>query len=150
MLMRFLGHGEVFGIPSVIAGALFPTDVLCDENGETLDIPRAAFEHAVRADPDLAMTLIKSLSVRITELFSVMEDDLLPALSDRVRQSLQRLARHNGQADKAGNTHLDLSQQDIAQAVNASRQKVHIELKRLEREGLIKLGYRSITLLNQR
>ena len=149
MLMRFLGKGELFGVPSVIALTPFPTDVVCDRDGETLEVPRQAFEQAIKDHPDLALALIRSLSIRVTELFSLMEDDLLPSLSARVQQCLFRLASHNGQIDKAGNVSLNLSQQDIAQAVNGSRQKVNQELKRLEREGALVLGYRNITLLKQ-
>ena len=49
--------------------------------------------------------------------------------------------------DRLGRIELPLTQQDIAQSLNASRPRVQQELKRLEREGLIQLGYRRITLL---
>lgn len=148
MFMRFLGKGEMFGVPSVIARTPFPTDVICESDGEILEVPRLAFEQAIKVKPELALALIKSLSTRVTELFSLIEDDLLPSLSARVQQCLARLASHDGKVDKAGHVVLRLSQQDIAQAINGSRQKVNQELKRLEREGALALGYRSITLLN--
>lgn len=149
MFMRFLSKGEMFGVPSVIARTPFPTDVLCESDGETLEVPRLAFEQAIKAQPDLALALIKGLSIRVTELFSLMEDDLLPSLSARLQQCLARLASHEGKVDTTGNVLLRLSQQDIAQAINGSRQKVNQELKRLEREGVLTLGYRTITLLRR-
>lgn len=149
-LLRRLMHGELFGVPSALAGTPFPTDIVCDEAGSTLDIPRHALQDLLHQQPELALGIIKSLSTRISEMFDVMESDLLPSLRARVWQRLQRLARFNGRPDRHGQIELPLTQQDIAQSLNASRPRVQQELKRLEREGVIRLGYRRITLLQTR
>lgn len=148
--MRRLMVGELFGVPSALAGTPFPTDVVCEEAGETLEIPSQALLELLRTKPELAIGVIKSLAIRITEMFDVMEADLLPSLRARVWQRLQRLAQLNGRLDRLGQVELPLSQQDIAQSLNASRPRVQQELKRLEREGVISLGYRRITLLQTR
>jgi len=145
--MRLITEGELFGVPSALAGTPFPTDIVCEEPGETLVIPRHNLLDMLRKEPDLALGVIKSLATRVTEMFDVMEADLLPSLRARVYKRLQRLAQFNGRADRQGHIELPLTQQDIAQSLNASRPRVQQELKRLEREGLIRLGYRRITLL---
>lgn len=148
VLLRFLLPGEIFGLPSVFTGAPFPTDVVCDKAGETICVSKQALKNLLREQPDMAVNLIESLSTRVAELFSLMESSLLPSLRARVHRRLVVLASIHGERDQHGHTRLNLSQQDIAQAVNASRQKVHDELKRMEREGLVQLGYRNITLLS--
>ena len=145
-LLRYMVEGELYGVPSAFANAPFPTDLLCVQDGSTLDIPKAAFEARLRRDPDFAIALIQNLSSRVAELFSLMEADLLPSLRARVYQALRRLAMHHGRSKKSGDLNLNLSQGDIASAVHASRQKVHQELKKMESDGLLQLGYRSITL----
>lgn len=145
--LRLITAGELFGVPSALAGTPFPTDIVCEEPGETLDIARQALLHMLRQEPDLALSVIKSLATRVTEMFDMMEADLLPSLRARVYQRLQRLAQFNGRPDRLGHIELPLTQQDIAQSLNASRPRVQQELKRLESEGLIRLGYRRITLL---
>lgn len=145
--LRLITAGELFGVPSALAGTPFPTDIVCEEAGETLEIPRLTLLHMLRQEPELALGVIKSLATRVTEMFDVMEADLLPSLRARVYQRLQRLAQFNGRPDRMGHIELPLTQQDIAQSLNASRPRVQQELKRLEREGLIRLGYRRITLL---
>jgi len=145
--MRLITEGELFGVPSALAGTPFPTDIVCEEPGHTLDIPRQALLRMLRQEPDLALSVIKSLATRVTEMFDVMEADLLPSLRSRVYKRLQRLAQFNGRPDRLGHIELPLTQQDIAQSLNASRPRVQQELKRLEREGVIRLGYRRITLL---
>ena len=112
-----------------------------------LDIPRAALEDLLTQQPQLAMALIESLALRVAELFGLMEANLLPSLRERVYRRIKWLAQAHGVRNAQGHIRLNLSQQDIADAVNASRQKVHDELKRLEHEGLIKLGYKHIVLL---
>jgi CRP/FNR family transcriptional regulator, cyclic AMP receptor protein len=148
--MRLITVGELFGVPSALAGTPFPTDIVCEQPGETLDISRHALLRMLQQEPALALGVIKSLATRITELFDVMEADLLPSLRARVWQRLQRLAQFNGRPDRSGHIELPLTQQDIAQSLNASRPRVQQELKRLEREGVIRLGYRCITLLQTR
>jgi CRP-like cAMP-binding protein len=145
-LLRFMTAGELFGVPSALAGAPFPTDLVCEHDGDILDIGKYPFTQMLRSEPELALAIIKSLSTRVIELFNFMEASLLPSLRARVYQRLIRLTKLNDKLDREGYAYLNLSQQDIAQAVNASRQKVHAELKRMEREGIVRLGYRSITL----
>ena len=149
LLIRFLLPGEIFGLPSVLADAAFPTDLICAEDGETIQISRNAVAELLKTEAKLAMSLITALSVRVAELFKLMEAHLLPSLRARVHQRLIMLAKVHGVSDKLGNIRLNLSQQDIAQSVNASRQKVQVELKLLEREGYLQLGYRNVTLLKR-
>lgn len=145
--MRLMMDGELFGVPSVLAGTPFPTDVVCEASGQTLDIPRQTLLRLLRSEPDLAMGVINSLATRVTEMFDVLEADLLPSLRARVYQRLQRLAQFNGRPDRFGHIELPLTQQDIAQSLNASRPRVQQALKQLQTEGVIRLGYRRITLL---
>ena len=145
--MRLVNPREMFGVPSAIAGAPFPTDVVCEKKGETLEISRPVLLDLLKREPELSLAVIISLSTRVSEMFDFMEADLLPSLRSRVYQRLVRLAQFNGQPDRLGHVELKLSQTEIAESVNASRPRVQQELKRMEREGLIQLGYRRITLL---
>jgi CRP-like cAMP-binding protein len=147
MLLRFLKPGELFGLPSMFAGAAFPTDVICEQDGETLSLNKLALQRLLVDQPILAIGLIESLAIRVAELFSLIEATLLQSLRQRVHLRLIVLANAHGERLRDGGVRLSLSQQDFARAVNASRQKVQRELKRMEHEGLVSLGYRSITLL---
>ena len=147
LFLRRITAGELYGVPSALAGAPFPTDMVCEEAGHTLEVSRQALIQTLRTEPDLALGIIRSLATRVAEMFDLMEADLLPSLRARVYQRLQRLAQFNGQPDRLGHIALNLTQQEIAQSVNASRPKVQQELKRMEREGILRLGYRRVTLL---
>lgn len=61
----------------------------------------------------------------------------------------QRLARRLlGQALAAGHAEVELpiSQADLAEMLGASRSKVNAELRRIERTGAVRLGYRKISV----
>jgi CRP/FNR family transcriptional regulator, cyclic AMP receptor protein len=146
-LLRFMMPGEMFGVPSALAGAPFPTDLVCEHDGDILEVAQKPLEQALRAEPELALAMIRNLSTRVIELFNFMEASMLPSLRARVYQRLVRLTKLNGQFDQAGYAYLNLTQDDLALAVNASRPRVHAELKRMQREGVVHLGYRRITLL---
>lgn len=146
-LVRFLTEREMFGVPSALANAPFPTDVVCDKPGELLIISKSNLELRLQADPEFALALIKNLATRVAELFGFMEADLLPSLRARVYQALTRLAKYHGTLSRDNETVvLNLTQSELASSVNASRQKVQVELKRMEHQGLLTLGYKTITL----
>lgn len=146
-LLRNISVGEMFGIPSALTGVPFPTDAVCEVPGETFEISRHELLALLRREPDLALIVIKSLAARVSEMFGLMEEDLLPTLRTRVYHRLLRLAHFNGTFDRNGHINLPLTQNEIAQSLRASRPKVHQELKRLEKEGIVRLNYGSITLL---
>jgi CRP-like cAMP-binding protein len=68
------------------------------------------------------------------------------SLNERVIYALRRLARRNGEPGREGTTRLKVTQGELATAAGASRQRVHIELKRLESLGLIDLGYGQVII----
>ncbi|HMN94413.1 MAG TPA: Crp/Fnr family transcriptional regulator [Hydrogenophaga sp.] len=149
LFLRRITPGELYGVPSALAGAPFPTDMVCEEAGQTLEISRQALIKTLHNEPDLALGIIRSLATRVAEMFELMESDLLPSLRSRIYQRLQRLAHFNGQPDRFGHITITLTQQEFAQSLNASRPKVNAELNRLEKEGMVRLGYGRITLLRQ-
>lgn len=144
--LRNLSRGEAFGIPAVLGQVPFPLDVVCEEAGSTLSIERATLENLLRIHPELAMSVIKGLAMRVTEFYDMLEMQRLPTLRARILNCLLRLGQLNGHTDAEGNLCLHLTQQDISSAINASRQKTNLELKRMQSEGMLELGYRQLTL----
>ena len=65
-------------------------------------------------------------------------------------RALQRLCRRNGKPGKNGTTRLTITQSEIATAAGASRQRVNLELKRLQTLGLIKLGYGETVIMTNK
>lgn len=145
-LLRFLLVGEMVGLPSVLAGTLAPSSVVANSEAETLSIERQAFIQVLTEFPEGAIGIAVLLSNRLSELFRFVEMTAHRTLSERVNYALRRLCRRNGEPDKNGMTRLKITQGEIATAAGASRQRVHLELRRLQAQGLISLGYGEIII----
>lgn len=145
-LLRFLLSGELVGLPSVLAGTPAPSSVVASTDAETLHIERNEFISVLTRFPEGAIGIAVLLSHRLSELFRFVEMTSNRSLGDRVNYALRRLGRRNGEARKDGTTRLKVTQNEIATAAGASRQRVHLELKRLQTQGLISLGYGEIVI----
>lgn len=146
-LIRFLNKGELVGIATVIAGTPAPTAIVANGPAQTLHIQRNDFLGVLNDHPNGAIAVVTLLSHRLVELFQFIEMTSHRSLTDRVRYAVNRLAQRNGVPDAMGRIALEVTQADMAKAAGASRQRVHLELKRLETQGVILLGYGSMTVL---
>lgn len=146
-LMRWLDEGEVLGLADVLAGLPSPVSVQAQGPATTLQIERDAFVQVLRQHPEGAIGIAVLLSRRVGDLFRYIEMTSARPLADRVAYALQRLARSQGRPDSEGHLRLKVTQADLAMAANASRQRVHLALQRLQADGHIRLGYGTVTLL---
>jgi CRP/FNR family transcriptional regulator, cyclic AMP receptor protein len=147
-LIRWLEPGEITGLGSVIVDYPFPADMVATGGTELLLIDRQKLIDLIKTDGEIALAIVRVLSLRIIELVDIISDDGLPNLQHKVLAALERLAIYHGIPVKDG-IELRINQGDIAQIVAASRQRVNMQLQRLQDRQLIRLGYRSITLLKR-
>lgn len=146
-LLRWLEEGELVGLPDVLAGLPVPVTIQALGPAQTLHVERHAFIQVLRAHPDGAIGVAELLSRRLGALFRFLEMSSTRPLSDRVAYALQRLARSHGVLEADGGRRLSITQAELAMAAGASRQRVHLELQRLQATGRVRLGYRTVTLL---
>lgn len=145
-LLRFLTQGEIVGLPTVLADIPASNTIEARGSAETLHVNRGDFVDVLTRYPQGAISVAVLLSHRLAELFRYVEMTSHRTLNERVIYALRRLARRNGELGKAGTTLLKVTQSELATATSASRQRVHLELKRLESMGLIDLGYGQVTI----
>jgi CRP-like cAMP-binding protein len=131
-LLRWMLPGEISGLSSVFA--------------ETTYIERSRLVNLITRDPAVAVDLLRILGLRINQLFDTLADRGMHSLEQRVWATLERIAKFNSVAVPDG-VMLRVSQSDLAQAASASRQRVNQQLRHLQNQGLIRLGYRNIVLL---
>jgi CRP/FNR family transcriptional regulator, cyclic AMP receptor protein len=149
-LLRFLTQGEIVGLPAVLADIPAPNTILAYGSADTLHIARKDFINVLTRFPQGAISVAVLLSHRLAELFRYVEMTSHRTLNERVIYALRRLARRNGEPSKTGVTLLKVTQGELATATSASRQRVHLELKRLEAMGLIELGYGQVIIKTNR
>jgi len=112
-----------------------PTTLLC--------VARADFHKILALHPELSEALLRLQARRIRLLFGQVEDLNTLPLRGRLAKQLAHLVRSYGvpslSADEEIRISLQLAQEELAQLLGASRQRVNQELKTMEREGVIRV-----------
>jgi len=144
IFFRWQQPGEIVGLTSAVSGRPFPVDAVAFGGCETLQVERDVLLASLAADARLALAAARLLAHYAYDLIDLVAARTEQTLTARVLGVLRHLAQVNGRPDGPGAWVLVVSQADLAAAVGASRQRVNAELRTLEREGLIELGYRQM------
>lgn len=132
----------------MLGDAPVPVDLVAVGDVEVLIVPREPLLEFLARDAAASLAVARLLSLRINELFDIIFIRAEDTLGSRVWATLQRIAAENG-VRREDRTLLRISQGDLAAAVGASRQRVNTELRKLQAEGKIRLGYRWLEILSQ-
>lgn len=139
---RFLQPGEVYGLIPVLDGAGAVHDADAHGVTELLQLPREVLLAQVQAQPALALRLLQLLCRRSRQLYeSFAYQGLLP-LQARVVHLITVLAQTEPQApDSRREIEVHMTQSDMSDMLGVSRQSLSTELKKLERDGLIRIAH---------
>lgn len=141
VFFRWYMPGEVMGLVSAVAHLPFPVDAVAHDDCETLNVEREVLLALAQTDAQIGFAVARVLARHAWDMVTLVTARTEQSLTARVLGVLRHLAVLNGQACGGGSWRLSASQQDIASAVGASRQRVNAELRSLERAGHIQLGY---------
>lgn len=138
--------GELLGLVSAVAGLPPPLDAVAYDDCETLEVERDVLMRMMEHDSHVAMTAARLVSRHTYDLVNLVAARTGHTLAARVLGVLKHLALLNGQPLGETARTLAVSQNDVAIAVGASRQRVNAELRALESLGHIQLSYRKVTV----
>ena len=151
--------GDWIGLSEVFTDGPAMADVVATSPVELRTIARRDFEALLDAHPVIARHLLKLFSLRFSIVYRLAQDQRELTLKERLLKMLYLLAFRPGHSDgrqpdegqadgglPEPDAAIDLSQDDLAKMLAASRQTLNRLLKELEHEGLLTLGYRSIRL----
>jgi CRP-like cAMP-binding protein len=121
-------------------------------HGETtlLAVRRADFHNLLSQHVELYDALLRLNCRRLRLMFDAVEDLNTRPLSARLAKQILLLARSYG-VEHDGETRigLQLAQEDIAQLLGASRQRVNQELKGFERDGAVRIEPTRLVVLSR-
>ena len=138
--LTYVEPGTWFGDISLFDG--LPRTHDANSHGETtlLVIRKADFRELLAQHTELYEALLRLNCRRLRLLFDVVEDLNTRPLASRLAKQILLLARSygtpQGEEIRIG---LQLAQEDLAQLLGASRQRVNQELKSFEREGAVRV-----------
>jgi CRP-like cAMP-binding protein len=146
----YVEPGIWFGDVSIIDGDSRTHDAYAHGDTTIVCVARADFQKILTQHVELYDAMLRLQARRIRQLFGLVEDLNTLPLRSRLAKQLLHLARsygvpclNNSQETRIG---LHLAQEELAQLLGASRQRVNQELKAMEREDAIRIEAGGIVL----
>ncbi len=141
--LTYVEPGIWFGDMALFDGDSRTHDAYAHGDTTLLCVARADFHKILAQHVELFQALLRLQARRIRQLYGLVEDLNTLPLRARLAKQLLHLARSYGVASLADageiRIGLQLAQEELAQLLGASRQRVNQELKAMEREGLIRI-----------
>jgi CRP/FNR family transcriptional regulator, cyclic AMP receptor protein len=148
-LLSVLGPGEMFGELS-----LFDPRPRTSSASAVTDATLAALAHAalrpwLNDRPEVSMHMLRALAQRLRRANDVTADLVFTDVPGRVAKALLDLADRFGRQEEDGlHVHHDLTQEELAQLVGASRETVNKALADFAARGWLQISARSVLILD--
>lgn len=148
--LTYVEPGTWFGDISLFDG--LPRTHDSNAHGETtlLVVRKADFKELLAQHTELYEALLRLNCRRLRLLFDAVEDLNTRPLGSRLAKQILLLARSYGIAQgEEIRIGLQLAQEDLAQLLGASRQRVNQELKGFERDGAVRIESTRLVVLSK-
>ncbi|WP_436312019.1 Crp/Fnr family transcriptional regulator [Variovorax sp. LjRoot84] len=142
-VISMLEPGHWFGEVSLLVGRERVYDTCAVDATEMAVVAASDFHHLIATRPDVHMAFTRLVCLRLRQALAWIDDAILMPLPVRLAHRLLTLDA------RAGSTLLAVSQEDLAFMLGVSRQSVNRQLKLWEEDGTLRVGYRSIELLDR-
>jgi CRP-like cAMP-binding protein len=139
--LTYVEPGTWFGDIALFDGLPRTHDGHAHGSTTLLVVRKPDFQALLASHVELYEALLRLNCRRLRLMFDALEDLNTRPLAARLARQLLLLARSYGVAEANGEVRIGLSlaQEDLAQLLGASRQRVNQELKALEREGVLRV-----------
>jgi CRP/FNR family transcriptional regulator, cyclic AMP receptor protein len=148
-LLAVLGPGQMFGELSVFDPGPRSTTATAVTACELRTLEHDELLPWLTDRPEVAQGLLSQLAARLRRANDVVADLVFSDVPGRVAKQLLELAQRFGdKRDDGMHVHHDLTQEELAQLVGASRETVNKALADFAARGWIRLEPRSVTILD--
>lgn len=148
-VVRYLEPGQLMNLIPVLdeQGAIH--DAVAHADTVVLLLSKALVRQTLASEPELALALMRLLCLRSRLTYLNLAESSLSTLRARCARTLLHLVDPYGMPRTDGVAiSLKLSQDEFADMVGRSRPIVNRELKQLEREGMIRITYSHLLILD--
>jgi CRP/FNR family transcriptional regulator, cyclic AMP receptor protein len=137
--------GEIFGEIAFLDGGPRTADAVVIDSGELVVIERRDFIPLLHDYPELALRLLEILCGRMRRTSEQVEDIVFLGLKARLAKTLLYLYEHSS----SGHAHeLNVTQREISQMVNVSRESANKELRKWHRQKWVRLQRGRLSILS--
>ena len=141
--LTYVEPGIWFGDVSIFDGDRRTHDAYSHGETTILCVAKADFMKILATHSELYEALLRLHARRIRQLYGLVEDLNTLPLRARLAKQLVHLVRSYGVPNLADGAEmrisLQLAQEELAQLLGASRQRVNQELKAMERDGVLRI-----------
>jgi len=147
-LLMVAGPSDMFGELSIFDPGPRTSSATAVTEVRTFTMDRAALREWIGKRPEIAEQLLRVLARRLRRTNNMLADLIFTDVPGRVAKSLLQLARQFGSQESGllRVTH-DLTQEEIAQLVGASRETVNKALADFAQRGWLRLEGKSVLIL---
>ncbi len=148
-LLSVLGPGEMFGELSLFDPRPRTASAVAVTDARLAALAHDSLRNWLTGRPDVAMHLLRALAQRLRRANDVMADLVFTDVPGRVAKALLDLADRFGEQQPEGlQVHHDLTQEELAQLVGASRETVNKALADFAARGWLQLSAKSVLILD--
>ncbi len=148
-LLAILGPGQMFGELSLFDPGPRSATATAVTDGSVRSLSNEELTRLLAERPDVARGLLNQLASRLRRANDVVADLVFSDVPGRVAKALLDLANRFGRSAGEGvHVHHDLTQEELAQLVGASRETVNKALADFAARGWLRLEPRSVVLLD--
>jgi CRP/FNR family transcriptional regulator/CRP/FNR family cyclic AMP-dependent transcriptional regulator len=145
--LAVFGKGECFGEFALLDGLPRSADAIALEKVECYTLQRSDFHHAIMKNPKIAIQVLESLTKRLRNTDTMVEDLIFLDVYGRVAKKLLELAdAHGVKTDDGVRIEVRLTQQELASMVGASRESVNKVMGYFSEKDFISTDKHRITL----
>jgi CRP-like cAMP-binding protein len=141
--LTYVEPGIWFGDVSIFDGDRRTHDAYAHGDTTTLCVAKADFKKILAQHTEMSEAMLRLNARRIRQLYGLVEDLNTLPLRARLAKQLLHLVRSYGVSSLSDSSEvrigLQLAQEELAQLLGASRQRVNQELKAMEREEAIRI-----------
>lgn len=151
--LTYVEPGIWFGDVAIFDGDRRTHDAYAHGESTILCVAKADFKKILTLHAELYEALLRLHARRIRQLYGLVEDLNTLPLRARLAKQLLHLARSYGVPSLSSSSEvrigLQLAQEELAQLLGASRQRVNQELKSMEREEAIRIEPGGLVIRNR-
>jgi CRP-like cAMP-binding protein len=148
ILTAVLGVGQQFNEVTFFSKTVCPHDAVAVEDTELLSLTKIQYENFSEQFPEIVQALLVSNVHRVHQLVEALND--LRGLPKQVALAriLLKNAQHVLKGSDQASAELEITQEDIALFLGVSRSYINKIFGQLADEGLIKVSYKKIQVLD--
>jgi CRP/FNR family cyclic AMP-dependent transcriptional regulator len=148
-LWSVLGPGEMFGELSLFDPRPRTSTASAVTEATVAALAHDALRHLLLDRPEVSMHMLQALARRLRRANDVVADLVFTDVPARVAKNLLDLADRFGEQERDGlHVHHDLTQEELAQLVGASRETVNKALADFAARGWLQISARSVLILD--